>query len=88
MPWPPPRKPRSSSPTPVTRHRQPQKCRRAALHRAHQRTHAALQEHLKDHHRPPGLLKLVKPAQAPAGLPEGQDAERYTALIAKLGLRG
>jgi small subunit ribosomal protein S15 len=44
--------------------------------------------HLKDHHGRRGLLKMVNHAQEPAGLPEDlPDADRYTALIQKLGLR-
>ena len=43
--------------------------------------------HLKDHHGRRGLLKLVNQRKRLLAYLKGKDAERYTALIAKLGLR-
>ena len=43
--------------------------------------------HLKDHHGRRGLLKLVNQRKSLLAYLKGRDAERYTALIAKLGLR-
>ena len=44
-------------------------------------------EHLKDHHGRRGLLKLVNQRKRLLSYLRDKDAERYTALIAKLGLR-
>ncbi|MCW5633060.1 MAG: 30S ribosomal protein S15 [Rubrivivax sp.] len=44
-------------------------------------------QHLKDHHGRRGLLKLVNQRKRLLTYLKGKDAERYTALIAKLGLR-
>jgi len=43
--------------------------------------------HLKDHHGRRGLLKLVNQRKSLLAYLKGRDAERYTALITKLGLR-
>ncbi|MFO1274079.1 MAG: 30S ribosomal protein S15 [Rubrivivax sp.] len=43
--------------------------------------------HLKDHHGRRGLLKLVNQRKRLLSYLKDTDAERYTALIAKLGLR-
>jgi small subunit ribosomal protein S15 len=43
--------------------------------------------HLKDHHGRRGLLKLVNQRKSLLAYLKDKDAERYTALIAKLGLR-
>ena len=43
--------------------------------------------HLKDHHGRRGLLKLVNRRKSLLAYLKDKDAERYTALIAKLGLR-
>ena len=43
--------------------------------------------HLKDHHGRRGLLKLVNQRKRLLAYLKDKDAERYTALIAKLGLR-
>jgi small subunit ribosomal protein S15 len=43
--------------------------------------------HLKDHHGRRGLLKMVNQRKRLLSYLKGKDAERYTALIAKLGLR-
>jgi small subunit ribosomal protein S15 len=44
-------------------------------------------EHLKDHHGRRGLLKMVNRRKRLLAYLRGIDAERYTALIHKLGLR-
>ena len=44
-------------------------------------------EHLKDHHGRRGLLKMVNTRKSLLAYLKATDAERYTALIAKLGLR-
>ena len=44
-------------------------------------------QHLKDHHGRRGLLKLVNQRKRLLAYLKDKDAERYTALIAKLGLR-
>jgi small subunit ribosomal protein S15 len=44
-------------------------------------------EHAKDHHGRRGLLKLVNQRKRLLSYLKGKDAERYTALIGKLGLR-
>ncbi len=44
-------------------------------------------QHLKDHHGRRGLLKLVNQRKRLLSYLKDKDAERYTALIAKLGLR-
>ncbi len=44
-------------------------------------------QHLKDHHGRRGLLKLVNQRKRLLSYLKDRDAERYTALIAKLGLR-
>ena len=44
-------------------------------------------QHLKDHHGRRGLLRLVNQRKRLLAYLKGKDAERYTALIAKLGLR-
>ena len=44
-------------------------------------------EHLKDHHGRRGLLKMVNRRKRLLSYLKDKDAERYTALIAKLGLR-
>ncbi len=43
--------------------------------------------HLKDHHGRRGLLKLVNQRKRLLSYLKGKDADRYTALIQKLGLR-
>ena len=43
--------------------------------------------HLKDHHGRRGLLKMVNRRKSLLTYLKGTDAERYTALIQKLGLR-
>ena len=43
--------------------------------------------HLKDHHGRRGLLKMVNQRKSLLAYLKGRDAERYTALIQKLGLR-
>ncbi len=43
--------------------------------------------HLKDHHGRRGLLKLVNQRKRLLSYLKAKDAERYTALIGKLGLR-
>ena len=44
-------------------------------------------QHLKDHHGRRGLLRLVNQRKRLLAYLKGKDAERYTALIGKLGLR-
>ena len=44
-------------------------------------------QHLKDHHGRRGLLKLVNQRKSLLSYLKDKDADRYTALIAKLGLR-
>ena len=44
-------------------------------------------EHAKDHHGRRGLLKMVNKRKRLLSYLKGADAERYTALIGKLGLR-
>jgi small subunit ribosomal protein S15 len=43
--------------------------------------------HLKDHHGRRGLLKMVNQRKRLLSYLKDKDAERYTALINKLGLR-
>jgi small subunit ribosomal protein S15 len=43
--------------------------------------------HAKDHHGRRGLLKMVNQRKRLLAYLKGKDAERYTALITKLGLR-
>ncbi len=43
--------------------------------------------HLKDHHGRRGLLKMVNKRKSLLSYLKDTDAARYTALIAKLGLR-
>jgi small subunit ribosomal protein S15 len=43
--------------------------------------------HLKDHHGRRGLLKMVNQRKSLLAYLKSKDAERYTALIHKLGLR-
>lgn len=43
--------------------------------------------HLKDHHGRRGLLKMVNTRKSLLAYLRNKDAERYTALIQKLGLR-
>ena len=43
--------------------------------------------HLKDHHGRRGLLKLVNQRKRLLAYLKNKDADRYTALIQKLGLR-
>ena len=43
--------------------------------------------HLKDHHGRRGLLKMVNQRKRLLSYLKGKDADRYTALIQKLGLR-
>ena len=43
--------------------------------------------HLKDHHGRRGLLKMVNQRKSLLAYLKNGDAERYTALIHKLGLR-
>jgi small subunit ribosomal protein S15 len=45
------------------------------------------QQHKKDHHGRRGLLKLVNQRKRLLAYLKDRDAERYTALIQKLGLR-
>ena len=44
-------------------------------------------QHLKDHHGRRGLLKMVNQRKRLLAYLKDKDAERYTALIGKLGLR-
>jgi len=44
-------------------------------------------EHAKDHHSRRGLLKMVSQRRKLLDYLKAKDADRYTALIAKLGLR-
>ena len=44
-------------------------------------------EHVKDHHSRRGLLRMVSRRRKLLDYLKSKDAERYTALIAKLGLR-
>ncbi|WP_425260515.1 30S ribosomal protein S15 [Rubrivivax sp. RP6-9] len=44
-------------------------------------------QHLKDHHGRRGLLKMVNARKRLLSYLKDKDAERYTALITKLGLR-
>lgn len=44
-------------------------------------------QHLKDHHGRRGLLKMVNQRKRLLSYLKNKDADRYTALIAKLGLR-
>ena len=44
-------------------------------------------QHLKDHHGRRGLLKLVNQRKRLLSYLKDKDADRYTALIGKLGLR-
>ena len=43
--------------------------------------------HLKDHHGRRGLLRMVNQRKRLLSYLKAKDAERYTGLIAKLGLR-
>jgi small subunit ribosomal protein S15 len=43
--------------------------------------------HLKDHHGRRGLLKMVSRRRKLLDYLKGKDADRYTSLIQKLGLR-
>jgi len=43
--------------------------------------------HAKDHHGRRGLLKMVNQRKRLLSYLKGKDADRYTALIQKLGLR-
>lgn len=43
--------------------------------------------HFKDHHGRRGLLKMVNARKSLLAYLKAKDAERYTALIQKLGLR-
>ncbi|HEV7915701.1 MAG TPA: 30S ribosomal protein S15 [Albitalea sp.] len=43
--------------------------------------------HLKDHHGRRGLLKMVNTRKSLLAYLKNKDADRYTALIHKLGLR-
>jgi small subunit ribosomal protein S15 len=43
--------------------------------------------HLKDHHGRRGLLKMVNTRKSLLAYLKSKDADRYTALIQKLGLR-
>ena len=45
------------------------------------------QQHKKDHHGRRGLLKLVNQRKRLLSYLKAKDAERYTSLIGKLGLR-
>jgi small subunit ribosomal protein S15 len=45
------------------------------------------QQHKKDHHGRRGLLKMVNQRKRLLAYLKDRDAERYTALIGKLGLR-
>ncbi len=44
-------------------------------------------QHLKDHHGRRGLLKMVNQRKRLLSYLKAKDADRYTALIQKLGLR-
>jgi small subunit ribosomal protein S15 len=44
-------------------------------------------QHAKDHHGRRGLLKLVNQRKSLLSYLKGKDADRYTSLIQKLGLR-
>ena len=44
-------------------------------------------EHVKDHHSRRGLLKMVNRRRRLLGYLKDKDAERYQALIGRLGLR-
>ncbi len=44
-------------------------------------------QHAKDHHGRRGLLKMVNARKRLLAYLKDRDADRYTALIAKLGLR-
>ena len=44
-------------------------------------------EHVKDHHSRRGLLRMVSRRRKLLDYLKAKDADRYTALIAKLGLR-
>lgn len=44
-------------------------------------------QHLKDHHGRRGLLKMVNQRKRLLAYLKNKDADRYTALIHKLGLR-
>ena len=44
-------------------------------------------EHKKDHHSRRGLLRMVNQRRKLLDYLKAKDADRYTALIAKLGLR-
>ena len=44
-------------------------------------------EHVKDHHSRRGLLRMVSRRRKLLDYLKSKDADRYTALIAKLGLR-
>jgi len=44
-------------------------------------------QHLKDHHGRRGLLKMVNQRKRLLSYLKDKDADRYTALITKLGLR-
>ena len=44
-------------------------------------------EHVKDHHSRRGLLRMVSRRRKLLDYLKAKNAERYTALIAKLGLR-
>jgi small subunit ribosomal protein S15 len=44
-------------------------------------------QHLKDHHGRRGLLKMVNQRKRLLSYLKDKDADRYTALIQKLGLR-
>jgi small subunit ribosomal protein S15 len=44
-------------------------------------------QHAKDHHGRRGLLKMVNQRKRLLAYLKGKDADRYTALIHKLGLR-
>ena len=44
-------------------------------------------QHLKDHHGRRGLVRMVNQRKRLLSYLKDKDAERYTALIAKLGLR-
>ncbi len=44
-------------------------------------------QHAKDHHGRRGLLKMVNQRKRLLSYLKGKDADRYTALIQKLGLR-
>jgi small subunit ribosomal protein S15 len=44
-------------------------------------------QHLKDHHGRRGLLRMVNQRKRLLSYLKDKDAERYTALIGKLGLR-